>query len=222
MDRVAHHCEAEFGQHQEPDGNLQLRLFRLTSDCCGDILYSGFWQITTRRILTRILCAVTILAITVAPVGRAELANQDRKHVKKMMKGPLYLCIDAPCRHDNLDPLLEVAPTGANTERRINAAPEKKGKHIFLRLGPNDVVREGSAKFKKDTVRLWLEGARPNSDELMIEFVRINTMDDFMKAFERTFSKTPLQDLIAGSISPFPVEAGQTHHGRLQMFLMET
>ena len=45
----------------------------------------------------------------------------------------------------------------------------------------------------------------PTADELVIEFVQINTMDDFMKAFERTFSKTPLLD----EHTPWPEEVRQ-------------
>jgi hypothetical protein len=55
-------------------------------------------------------------------------------------------------------------------------------------------VRYGKLSFSGDTVQLWLEGLPPNDNEVMVDFIHIQTMDDFIKAFNQTFSKVPLQD----------------------------
>lgn len=55
-------------------------------------------------------------------------------------------------------------------------------------------MRYGKLSFSGDTVQLWLEGLPPNDNEVMVDFIHIQTMDDFIKAFNQTFSKVPLQD----------------------------
>jgi hypothetical protein len=53
-------------------------------------------------------------------------------------------------------------------------------------------VRFGKLLFKGDQVSVWAEGVSPNDYEIMIDFIPINSLDDFTKAFNQTFSKVPL------------------------------
>jgi hypothetical protein len=148
-----------------------------------------------------LLCAPLIL--------RAQLTGADRVKAKSMIAGTLYLRLDVPCRYGragrfgiaaaihHLESVLEVSPDGASVERKLALAPDHKRDRVFWGLSPNDPVRYGKLLFKDapdDTVQVWMEGMAPDAYELLIDFVHIKNLDDFTKAFNRTFSKAPLQD----------------------------
>jgi hypothetical protein len=149
----------------------------------------------------RLSTGVMFLFVFLAPLAvRAELSKQERDSAKSMTAGTLYLRLDVPCKYDRggfgvgVDSLLEVSPTGHDAERKLNLPSKKKRESVYWGFFPNDAVRYGKLSFSGDTVQVWLEGVPPNDNEVMVEFIHIQTMDDFIKAFNQTFSKVPLQD----------------------------
>ncbi|MFI5176882.1 MAG: hypothetical protein ACHQKY_18650 [Terriglobia bacterium] len=148
----------------------------------------------------RLSTAMALLFVLLASSAvRAELSKQERDTAKSMAAGTLYLRLDVPCKYGGgywrlkVDSMLEVSPTGYDVDRKLSL-PRKKNEFVYWRFLPNDGVRYGKLSFSGDTVQLWLEGAPPKIDELAIDFIHIQTMDDFIKAFNQTFSKVPLQD----------------------------
>jgi hypothetical protein len=149
----------------------------------------------------RLTIGLAVLVVLLAPLAvRAELSKQERESAKSMTSGTLYLRLDVPCKYGaggfglSVEPLLEVSPTGYDVERRLRLPSKKKRESVYWGFFPNDAVRYGKLSFSGDTVQLWLEGLPPNDNEVMVDFIHINTMDDFIKAFNQTFSKGPLQD----------------------------
>jgi hypothetical protein len=137
--------------------------------------------------------------------ANAELSTQERESAKSMIAGTLYLRLDVPCRYGrgrfgisaaihHLESLLEVSPTGHSTERKAALPGKYKRASVFWGLSPNDPVRYGKLLFKGDTVQVWMEGILPNDSEMLLDFVQIQNLDDFIKAYNQTFSKIPLQD----------------------------
>lgn len=149
----------------------------------------------------RLSTSVALLLGLLAPLAvRAELSKQERESAKSMTSGTLYLRLDVPCKYGrggfglNVESLLEVSPTGYDVERKLRLPSKKKRESVYWGFFPNDAVRYGKLSFDGDTVHVWLEGVPPNDNEVMIDFIHIQTMDDFIKAFNQTFSKVPLQD----------------------------
>jgi hypothetical protein len=149
----------------------------------------------------RLSTGVALLFVLLAPLAvRAELSKQERDTAKSMTAGTLYLRLDVPCKYGtggfglSVEPLLEVSPTGYDVERRLSLPSKKKRESVYWGFFPNDAVRYGKLSFSGDTVQVWLEGVPPNDNEVMVDFIHIQTMDDFTKAFNQTFSKVPLQD----------------------------
>lgn len=151
----------------------------------------------------RLSAGVVILFIFIfltSLVAMAELSKQERDTAKKMTAGTLYLRLDVPCKYGtagmglNVESLLEVSPTGHDVERKLNLPSKQKRESVYWGFFPNDIVRYGKLSFHGDTVQLWMEGAPPNDNEVMIDFIHIQTMDDFVKVFNQTFSKVPLQE----------------------------
>lgn len=146
--------------------------------------------------------AAALLFFLFAPlVVRAELPKEDREAAKRMIARTLYLRLDVPLKYVmgsfgwGPEAVLEVSPTGHDTTR-ILSLPIKNPKRAKLNwvFYPNYSVRFGKLLFKGDTVSVWAEGVSPNDYEIMIDFIQINSIDDFTKAFNQTFSKVPLQD----------------------------
>jgi len=150
----------------------------------------------------RLSTGVALLFLLFAPlVVRAELSKEDREAAKRMIAGTLYLRLDVPLKYVmgsfgwGPEAVLEVSPNGHDTTR-ILSLPIKNPKKAKLNwvFYPNYPVRFGKLLFKADTVSVWAEGVSPNDYEIMIDFIQINSLDDFTKAFNQTFSKVPLQD----------------------------
>ena len=144
--------------------------------------------------------SLVVALILLTPLaGMAELSKQERDTVKSMVSGTLYLRLDVPCKYGragwgtDVQSILEVSPAGYDVQRKLSL-PIGKYQSVWWGFFPNDVVRYGKPTFDGDTVQLWLEGLPPNDNEVIIDFVHIQTMDDFTKAFNQTFSKVPLQD----------------------------
>ncbi len=149
---------------------------------------------------------VALLFVLVAPVAvRAELSKQDRDRAKNMIAGTLYLRLDVPCRYGrgrwgiakaihHVESLLEVSPAGSTAERRLALPGKHKRDSVYWGFSPNDAVHYGKLLFEGDTVQVWMEGVSPHDYEMLVDFIHIKNLDDFTKAFSRTFSKVPLQD----------------------------
>ena len=137
--------------------------------------------------------------------AHSQLSVPERAKAKSMVSGTLYLRLDAPCTYGrgrfgiaasihHLDSLLEVSPVGYSVERKLALPPKNKRDKVFWGLSPNDPVRYGKLLYKEDTVQVWMEGEAPDAYEMLIDFIHIKNLDDFTRAFNRTFSKVPLQD----------------------------
>jgi len=144
---------------------------------------------------------VLLLLLLCLPLAlRAQLSKEDQEAAKKMIAGSFYLRLDVPLKSVlgsfgyGPEALLEVSPTGHDTARKMGMPINSKKEKLNWAFYPNYPVHSGKLSFKGDTVTVWTEGDKPNQYEIMIDFIHINTLDDFTKAFNQTFSKVPLQD----------------------------
>lgn len=140
--------------------------------------------------------------LLVSSVLHADLNKQDRKQAEAMLSGTLYARIDIPCgtgRHPvgtYMYPLVEVSPDGVNTDNESSvSAGWYHAQSTYWGIAPNDTLRFDEADWDEDTVELEFEGVgRTDGNDTVIKFVGIRTLDDFKKAFDRAFSRAPLQD----------------------------
>lgn len=146
--------------------------------------------------------AIVILAAALLAPSASALTREEQKAAKAMLKGHLYLRIDAPSekgRHPYgiyYRPLVKVSPSGANTavENQMNFGWFHAGSTDWS-VRVNDVVELDEAEFEGDVVELELEGVGASEDrDTSLEFVQIRTLADFEAAFNHTFSRVPLQD----------------------------
>ena len=137
--------------------------------------------------------------------AQAQLSGPERAKAQSMIAGTLYLRVDVPCRYGrgrfgiaaavhHVESVLEVSPDGSGVERKLAVPPRHRRDSVFWGMSPNDAVRYGKLLYNGDTVQVWMEGMAPDAYELLIDFIHIDNLDDFTKAFNRTFSKMPLQD----------------------------
>jgi len=139
------------------------------------------------------MCFACLLFLTVD--ARAELCGKERDEAKKMVYATIYLRTDVPT-NDAVEPFIEIAPGGYSWDRLVTQAEEKARKKnkpsgVYWAFRPNDSVKWGKMTFDHETIIVWFEGVR---DELKVRFVNINTLEDFENAFNRVFSRVPLQD----------------------------
>jgi hypothetical protein len=131
---------------------------------------------------------------------RAQLSKQDEETAKGMIAGTLYLRLDVPLKSVlggfgyGPEALLEVSPAGHDAARKLGMPIDSKKEKLNWAFYPNYPVHSGKLSLKGDAVTVSTEGVKPNQYEIMIDFIHINTLDDFTKAFNQTFSKVPLQD----------------------------
>jgi hypothetical protein len=146
------------------------------------------------RTLYAVLC--TVFLFVLVPSARGELrGGWNRDEVRKMLYARIYLRTDVPT-NDHVDPFIEISPTGYSWDRLVNLAEEgakrkNKPSGVYWAFRPNDSVKWGRPTYQGNTITVWFEGER---DELKVNFVQINTLDDFKKAFDFVFSPVPLQD----------------------------
>ncbi len=135
------------------------------------------------------------LAVLAGPAAlHAQLTAADKQAAEKMMEGVLYLRLDAPCDYGRMVALLVVSPDGADASRRIGDLSEENRDNVYWQFGPNAAIHHTVLRWGIDSVRVWAEGVRRDRNEIMIDFTGLKTLEDFKKAFDRTFSKAPLQD----------------------------
>jgi hypothetical protein len=145
--------------------------------------------------------AFLILLVPVSP-AEAQLSKADRKEAKAYLSGPLYLRIDAPCgtgRHPMGTykfPLVEVSPDGVNTEGDAAfSAGWYHAQSTYWGVGPNDTVQFDEMEVEGDTIEAEFEGVgKTDGNDTVLKFVNIRSLDDFKKAADRAFARTPLQD----------------------------
>ena len=157
---------------------------------------------TKFRILSVLLFT---LCFAVASTASAELSREDRKKIQKEVEGAeLYLRVDAPCatgRHPYgvyKRPLVEVSPEGVNTDADdVFTASWWHADSTYWGVSINDPVEVDEVDIEADerTVEIELEGRGPVEDEeTVILLVEIDTYDDFRAAFDKAFSRRPLQE----------------------------
>ena len=159
-----------------------------------------------------LMCASTILvALACHQPCQAQLISKDFNAAKQVVKGTYYLRIDLPCHNyhpssggfgataisiarsiaTQVESMVEVSPQEA---RVPSALPDRLSEDVMWRFRPNDPVRYGKLINKGGSIDLSMEGLPPNDNEVIVTFVGLKTLDDFKAAFDRTFSKVPLQD----------------------------
>lgn len=118
-----------------------------------------------------------------------------------MLKRTLWLRLDVPCetgRHPYgvyQKPLIEVSPTGVNTDvsDQVNIGWLHAGSTVWS-VRVNDSVTLDEIEFEGNTLEIELEGTGASEDRnSTLKFVNIGSFADLEAAFERTFSKVPLQ-----------------------------
>jgi hypothetical protein len=158
-----------------------------------------------------VICGTVLLS----QVVYAQLSSSDLKIAEKLVKGKYYLRLDAPCIYGKnlfcggdqwIDPLVQVSPTG---HKLLPIPSPLEEKFIYWGSGPNDLVGYGTVKtvwsslndranckgkpLPAGTYYIWLDGVDP-TNEIVIAFVNITTLDDFKAAFKRTFSGFRLEE----------------------------
>jgi len=146
-------------------------------------------------------CAVLLLVVAAVPV-RAEISKADRKQAKEMFSGTLYTRIDIPCgtgRHPMGTykfPLVEVSPDSVNTDGEASfSASWYSAQSTYWGVKPNETLRLDDIDYGDEGIEVELEGVgKSDGNDTVIKFVGINSFADFKKAFDRAFSRVPLQD----------------------------
>jgi hypothetical protein len=151
--------------------------------------------------IRRLCIGMALLLFLCTPLAlRAQLSKQDQETAKSMIAGTLYLRLHAPCKYGTgqwgtgLGSVLEVSPTAHDTQRKLSFPTTSGRESLYWGFFPNQAVHEGSLSYDGDTVMVWMEGVKPDNNEIQIDFIHIKSIDDFTKAFNQTFSKVPLQD----------------------------
>ncbi|MGD8375551.1 MAG: hypothetical protein PVF68_05370 [Acidobacteriota bacterium] len=146
---------------------------------------------------------VILVALLASTASMAKLAKADRKEAKAMAKeGRLYMRIDAPCATGvhaygtYKRPLVEVSPDGVNTDGdQAMSYGWWHADSTFWGISINDPVEVDEIDFDDDEVEIELEGVgRADDNATTLKLVKIESLDDFKAAFDRTFSRVPLQD----------------------------
>jgi flagellar basal body rod protein FlgC len=153
--------------------------------------------------MNHLLKLALVLALLLPVTNAWGLSKEGRKEAKSMLKGTLYLRMDAPCatgRHSfgvYKRPLVEVSPEGSNTDTDTTlTASWWHADSTYWGIRINDSVKVEEVDFDDAEVDIEFEGVKEAEDKAsVVRFVNIRTLDDFKKAFDQTFSTQPLQDL---------------------------
>jgi len=133
------------------------------------------------------LAAVALLVAVMNANG--QLGYKERREATDIFYSTLYLRTDVPTNR-SVDPFLEISPGGFSWEKSV-AKDQAKKRSVYWPFRPNDWVKWGKPTYHRDTIEVWFQGER---DELKVTFVGIRTLSDFKQAFDRVFSRVPLQD----------------------------
>lgn len=145
-----------------------------------------------------------LLCLLVSPLfAGSNLSRAEQKEAKAMLEGKLYTKIDVPCatgRHAYgvyQRPLVEVSPDGINTDADDVTVTHSwyHSDSTYWGVGPNFEMKMDDVDFDDDEVEVELEGIGDfDGIDTTLKFVKVNSMEDFKKCFNRAFSKVPLQD----------------------------
>jgi len=154
--------------------------------------------------------ALTVLtaALLALPSARAQLTRSDRARLEESIPQTVYLRIDLPCVYGKVglmaswvQPMVYVSPTGVSTslDEGWTGGPIGPKRHMLWGFGPNDPLKRTRLLVGTDgTVTLYFLGLEPRVLQrnlpAAIDIVACKTPADFQAAFDRAFSKTPLQD----------------------------
>jgi len=157
---------------------------------------------------TRLHSGVFLLLFCCLPQAlRAQLSKEDHQAAERMISGTLYLRMQAPQKFGvghwapYSESTLEASPTAVSAERKL-AEPLKsiprngyhlKQEEIYWGYLANTPVNHCKLVWEKSRYVVWCERVDP-STEVSVDFIDITTLDGFTEAFNRTFSKAPLQD----------------------------
>ena len=150
------------------------------------------------------LCTLGALLLVSIP-AHGELAKADKKAIRQAFDGTLYLRMDAPCatgRHSfgtYKRALVEVSPEGSNTEDTgtVMTASWWHADSTYWGIRINDPVQLDELDIEADDaeIEIELEGIdEADGNSTVVKLVGINSLADFERAFEQTFSRIPLQD----------------------------
>ena len=163
--------------------------------------------------VTRALCWTAVLALALSAAAGQRLSPTDLKEAQKLAKGNFYLRVDAPCIYSTdgssywlLAGVVVASPSASNTD--LGAAhPVVEGGAAWI-LRPNDPVGKGRLYYTR-AGELQFDfkglGAPPKERECLVTFTGIQALEDFQKAFDRVFSRVPLED----AHPEWPAEVGK-------------
>jgi hypothetical protein len=154
----------------------------------------------------KILCLMALVALGLSAATGERLSSKDFEQAKKMTKGTLYLRVDVPCIFSTGGgtygpalmaeaPVVVATPSGSNTG--LGVADRVVASRAAWVLRPNDPVangklyytRTGDLEFDSEGLGLFSK-----SQESLVTFSEIHSLEDSQKAFDRVFSRVPLQD----------------------------
>jgi hypothetical protein len=153
------------------------------------------------RIWIKTIAAGAVLLVLAVSV-QAGANKEIKKKAKEMTRGTLYLRMDAPCatgRHaygTYKRPLVEVTPEGIQTDPRQGSTYSWwHSDSTYWGVRINDPVRVDEIDVEKGEVELELDGIGPaGGNSTVIKLLGVHTPEDLEAAFDKAFSKVPLQD----------------------------
>ena len=156
-----------------------------------------------RRLLIPHWALLILAACFISVLPAAAFTKAEKQEMKRMLSGPLYLKVDAPCatgRHAfgvYKRPLVEISPEKVNTDGdRVFSASWWHADSTYWAVQVNDYVVLDEVEFEGDDLEVEVELDAPQVDaSTVLLFVDIRNLDDFKAAFELAFADRPLQDL---------------------------
>ncbi len=134
---------------------------------------------------------VAACALLAPVVAEAQMFTKaDKREAEGIVAGTFYLRVDVPIDTYRVVPMLEVSPEGFDARKLAELTAEER-RNVYYLFNPNDTVGGITLRWGYNSVRLWGENSR---QELLIDLVRLKNLDDFKKAFDKAFSRVPLQD----------------------------
>lgn len=155
-----------------------------------------------RRIRLPLYALLAAAASSLLAFPATAFTKAEKQEMKSMLKGPLYLKVDAPCatgRHAfgvYKRPLVEISPDKVNTDGdRVFTASWWHADSTYWGVQVNDFVVLDEVEFEGDDAEVEIELEAPQIDaSTVLLFVDIRSLDDFKAAFELAFAEQPLQD----------------------------
>jgi hypothetical protein len=147
--------------------------------------------------------AVGIAFLATAGIAEAGISKKDKKAANQIAnQGTLYAKIDIPCKTGRhafgtyLAPLVEVSPEGSNSDASYGSdSGFYHAESTFWAVAPHDSVKTEDVEWDGTDVEIQVEGVgKSDGNDSVVKLTKINSLDDFKKAFDLVFSTAPLQD----------------------------